>query len=72
MNKPGGVLQAKSSVHWKKKYRKRAHNQAVDDKYDGEIVGVILPVEVKKSCLKRKKDVCPKHIYLIEKRKKIF
>lgn len=33
----------------------------------GEIVGATLPVEVKKSCRKQKKDVCPKHIYLIAK-----
>lgn len=35
----------------------------MDDKRSGEI----LPVEVKKSSHKWEKDVCAKHIYLIEK-----
>lgn len=44
-----------------KKYR---HKQGVDDKHSGEI----LPVEVKKSSRKWERDVCPKHIYLLEKK----
>lgn len=35
-----------------------------------EIVGEILPAEVKKCGHKGKKDVCPKHIYLTGKKKK--
>lgn len=33
-----------------------------------ETVGELLPVEVKKSGHKGKKDVCPKHIYFTEKK----
>lgn len=50
----------------RKKHIERADGQGVDDKHTGEIVGEIVIVEVKKSSRKREKDVCTKHIYLIE------
>lgn len=58
-----GVLQAKSSLHWKENIDKE-HTRRQRMTNSGEI----LPVEVKKSSRKREKDVCPKHIYLLEKK----
>lgn len=37
-----------------------------------EIVGEVLPAEVRKCGHKGKMDVCPKHIYLTGKKKKIL
>lgn len=55
----------------RKKHIERADSRGVDDKHTGEIVGEIVLVEVKKSSRKQKKDVCTKHIYLIEKKKRV-